>query len=282
MKIFVVGGDLRQLKCAEYLEKKGFETVIFGFGAEYCENKNVSLNPKKDLMNSDCVLLPLPVTYDNISINTPLYEKKIPLEIIYENISDKTIVFGGMLNDNVKSGLSGKSVYDYAKNEEFLIKNAMITSEGAFDIIFSELPISVFGSKFLVAGYGRIGKIVAKTAKTLGADVCVSARKTSDLTWIETNGMKPLRYSNLKNEIFKFDIIVNTVPVRIFDSGIIENIKKDALYVDLASIPGGCDFSDMKTYGIKAIHALALPGKTAPYSSGKIISDTVINMLNKE
>lgn len=281
-KFFIIGGDLRQLKCASYLKKKGFDTVLYGFSPDADDMAEISENPADDIKTADFILLPLPVTYDSVTINAPLSKEKIPLGIIYENIGENTQIFGGMINEEFKNCCISKNIHDYAKNEEFLVKNAAITVEGAFDIIFSETPISVFGSELLITGYGRIGKITANVASSLGAHVTVAARKTSDLSWIELNGFTPVKYKNLEYEIGKFDIIVNTVPYRIFDKKLISKIADGAFFIDLASLPGGCDMKDMQMFGVKAVHALSLPGKTAPYSSGKIISDTIINMIDKD
>ena len=51
---------------------------------------------------------------------------------------------------------------DYYKNEELLIENAIPTAEGALAIAMEELPITIFGSKVLVTGYGRVAKTAAK------------------------------------------------------------------------------------------------------------------------
>jgi len=279
-KIFILGGDLRQLKCAQALAEKGNEVKLYGFTE--AQGLSLSENPEKDINEAHYVILPLPVTYDDININAPMYDKKIPLKLVYDNTTLKTEVFGGMIKDNIRESLIAKKISDYAKDEEFLVKNAMITAEGAFQIIFSETPISVCGSRFLVTGYGRIGKTVAKVAAAFGAKVAVAARKSSDFAWIELNGYTPYKYKNLYDSIGNFDIIVNTVPCRIFDKNLISRIDKNALFVDLASIPGGCDMNDMSEYGIKAIHALSLPGKVAPFSSGRIISDTIINMTDED
>lgn len=279
-KIFVCGGDLRLIKCAEELRKKGYEITLWGAGeSDFLKRAE---NPEKDIYESEIIILPLPITYDNINVNAPLCDNLLPLELIYKNINPNAVVFGGMVGDSVKTGLSENKIYDYARDGEFLVKNAMITAEGAFQLIFSETPVSVCGSELLVAGYGRIGKAVAKAAAAFGARVSVAARKSSDLAWIELNGYVPQEYRELENNIGKFDIIVNTVPHRIFDKRLISKIDKNALYIDLASVPGGCDMNDMQSLGIKAIHALSLPGKIAPFSSGKIIADTIINMLDKD
>ena len=45
---------------------------------------------------------------------------------------------------------------------------------------------------------------------------------------------------------------------------------------------GGVDFSAAKDRELTCIHALALPGKTAPLTAGIIIKDTIMNILKRE
>ena len=46
-------------------------------------------------------------------------------------------------------------------------------------------------------------------------------------------------------------------------------------------VSGGVDFEAAKEAGVKVIWALSLPGKTAPITAGKIIKDTILNILNE-
>ncbi|MBR5236239.1 MAG: hypothetical protein IKW06_02545 [Clostridia bacterium] len=43
----------------------------------------------------------------------------------------------------------------------------------------------------------------------------------------------------------------------------------------------GVDIDVAKNLGIKVIHALSLPGKVAPLTAGKIICDTVLNIVGE-
>lgn len=45
--------------------------------------------------------------------------------------------------------------------------------------------------------------------------------------------------------------------------------------------PGGVDFEKAKEYGLRVIWALSLPGKISPITSGAIIKDTVMNIINE-
>lgn len=276
-KFLVVGGDLRQIACAKSLMKKGFEVKLYGFFDIYLKELDQCENFIEDLMRADYVLLPLPVTKDGVTVNTPLWDEKIQLSQLKEVLRDHTVVFGGMIKDPYL--LERKLVFDYAKEEEFLIKNAQITAEGALDIVFSETPHSVYGSNVLIAGYGRIGKIMSRLCKALGANTSVVARNERDLSWIALSGCRPLRYESLNPYLSEFDVIINTVPKQIFGREEIAKINPDCLFVDLASVPGGIDWDVAKVAGLKTIWALSLPGKVAPYSSGNIIADTLTTLL---
>ena len=67
----------------------------------------------------------------------------------------------------------------------------------------------------------------------------------------------------------------------VLDKVALQNIKPDSLIIDLASKPGGVDFATAKDLGLKVIWSLGLPGKCAPITSGEIIKDTVINILDE-
>ncbi len=54
-----------------------------------------------------------------------------------------------------------------------------------------------------------------------------------------------------------------------------------ALVIDLASLPGGTDFDAAEALGIRAEHALALPGKCAPDTAGALIAQTVLTILQE-
>jgi len=52
----------------------------------------------------------------------------------------------------------------------------------------------------------------------------------------------------------------------------LEKVARDAVIVDLASIPGGTDFEYAQMLGIKALLAPGLPGIVAPKTAGRILA----------
>ena len=61
----------------------------------------------------------------------------------------------------------------------------------------------------------------------------------------------------------------------------LEKLDSKAVLIDLASADGGADKQAVERLGKRYIHALAIPGKYAPGSSGKIIADTVRNIITE-
>lgn len=260
--VSVIGGDLRQLTLAKLLKDEGYHVFLYGFDKDI-QTDDIDTEPDIDfVLGSDIIILPVPVTFDGSTINSPYAKNPMTIDTLLDGINPSAIIFGGQIQPNLEKAFENSSIAyrDYLKREELSIKNAIPTAEGAIEIAIAETPITIHGSKTLVLGYGKIGKILAKDLYGMGASTYVEARKYADLAMIEGHGYEPLPLGKLKDKIHEFDIIFNTVPSLILDSAILENVRKDALIIDLASKPGGVDFEAAKTFGVKVIWALSLPG----------------------
>ena len=260
---WVVGGDLRQVRLAQLLQMDGH--TVQTYAIERRETREV-------LSGSD--------TLNGIE---RLSDRKIPLSAIIERLKPGQILCGGKLDaEFVRSAREkGCRVYDYFEREELAVKNAVPTVEGAIQIAMEELPTTLFGSRVLVIGYGRIGRLLAHRLKGLGARVTVSARSFRDLAWIEAYGYCAEHTDQLAGWLCSYDLIINTVPAQVLGEAALEDVSSDCLIIDLASRPGGVDFESAAALGLKVIWALSLPGKVAPLSSGQIIRDTVYHILQE-
>lgn len=196
--VAIVGGDKRYLFAAEAFADSGYEVKLFGFSRLYsCGNLNVECNIE-EICQCDAVVFPVPPIKEENIINTPFAKKELLFDDhFFELICDKKI-FCPMkeqliaLNQNLKN----KKVFDYFKREEFTLLNAYLTCEGALQTALNSYEGSIFESKILVCGFGRIGKCLAKILRDLKADVYVSARKPEDFAKIKINGYKALNTEN--------------------------------------------------------------------------------------
>ncbi len=284
MKFAIIGGDKRMLFCAKAFCDDNYCVTMFGFDKlESIGSINIS-NDFYSIHNADIVILPYPLSTNKnpgdgkkLLINAPFSKQEIYIEDVLDFIKDK-IVFCSNSERLKEYGLT--RLYDYSKSEYLLTENAVLTSEGALQTAMREYEGSIFKSRCLVYGFGRIGKTLSKMLFSLNADTYVCARKEKDRAMAESFGIKAL--SNFENCSHDFDIIFNTVPALIIDKKVIDNLNSDTLIIDLASYPGGVDFDYAKKKKVDVIHALKLPGICAPKSAGTIIKDTIIRMTKED
>lgn len=275
----IVGGDKRQLYCAKSIADDGFNTVVTGFDTDKAMGLKIC-GLEECTAHSDAFILPLPVTDKNGNITTQLFSGIIAADRKTAALFEDKPIFCGMSSRLRQcEGFEHLRIYDYGIREEFAVNNAVPTAEGALEIAMREYEGTICHAHCLVAGYGRIGKILSKMLLGLGADVTVSARKLSDLAYIEASGMKAIETEHLSGH---FDVIFNTVPSLIFDAHILAKAASKAIVIDLASYPGGVDFDAAKRMNIRTFWALSLPGKSAPMTAGKIIKNAVYNIAREE
>lgn len=284
--IAIVGGDLRIVKLAEMLAKDNFK--IKTYAIEKAENLNkIQKIEKCDTLSeavegADIVIGPIPLSSNNIQINTPFSEKTITLEELAKSLKNKRFVAGNIKKDFYEYTKNNNSeIIDLLEREELVVLNTISTAEGAIQIAMEETIKTLHSSNVLVLGYGRVGKILANMLKGLGANVYCEARKNVDLAWIKAYGYEPVTLKNLNENLSKFDIVMNTIPALVLTEKELKYLKKDCLLIDLASNPGGIDREAAKKQGIKTIWALSLPGKVAPLTSAEFIKDTIYNILKE-
>ena len=292
IKIGILGGDMRQAVLAKRLSSVGFEVVVWGTGRNCDIGKAVRITDISSAIRSaDAIVLPLPVSRDGVTLNCPLYKGDSPrLSEILELAEADTVLLGGKIDRafTMKATKKQLSVIDYFECEELQIKNAVPTAEGAIAIALDELPITIFGCKAAVVGYGRVGKVTAKLLGVMGADVTVAARSGEQLAYAEVNGHTPLSLKKTPKSpepltaLGKCDVIFNTVPYTVFTKEVLESLSPDTLIIDLAGDDGGVDRGAAQSLGIKTVWALSLPGKVAPFTAAGIICDCVLELLREK
>ncbi|MBQ7308583.1 MAG: dipicolinic acid synthetase [Clostridia bacterium] len=258
----VVGTDRRLAAAARTLSEAGM-TVSF-----YERNDGV-------IRGADALLLPLPMTRDGIHVSNT--ENTVRIADILASAPQETAIFAGKTD-----GFSDARLIDYAKNDFFERMNALPTAEGTLAIVLAETEITVCGMRVGITGFGRVARAVAYLFHAVGADVTVFARREEVCTEAERMGYHAPGLAALDASAGDLDVLINTVPHRIITAEVISHMEKDALIVDLASMPGGVDFDFARDTEICAIHALALPGKYSPKTAGAIVGETVLSLLSNE
>ena len=271
------GGDARQIYMSQSLSEYG---RVYTYGINEYSGKTVRLEYLSDIPEkADILVLPL---MKNELTQIDCNEKGIAdCSAFVPYLKKNAIVTGGRLSTKQIEYFSalGFDVTDYFKREELVIRNCIPTAEGALQLAMQELATTIYNSKVLVIGYGRVGKACGKLFDAIGAKTVCTARKISALAEAENAGLEAFDINELYGHIDSFDLIINTVPAMVLDEGLLKAVAKDTLIIDLASMPGGVDFRAASKLNKRVIHALSLPGKVAPVTSGEIIAKAVRNVI---
>ena len=285
MKFAVIGGDMRQAKLAELLALDGHEVSAFAIdkirlegGVRTCELV------KEAVSGTDCVVFPLPLASAEGLLNAPLSSGLHTTREVISVLEPGQTVCAGRVDEAAReaAGSAGIELIDYLDREELAVLNAVATAEGAIGLIMEETAVTIWRAKILVIGFGRIGKLLCHRLRGMGAEVTASARSYADLAWIEAYAYEKADTNSIETVLGDFDIVINTVPARVLGEKRLLMLKKGCLCLDLASKPGGLDFSAASKLGVRAMWALSLPGEVAPVTSGQIIRDTVYNILREK
>lgn len=153
----------------------------------------------------------------------------------------------------------------YYDDEIYTLENAALTAEGAAELLMRRSDRTLRGMDVLVAGFGRIGSLLADRLRLAGAQVTVADRSPGRRAAARIRGHNSVDINNI-NGIY--DAVLNTIPVPV-----LQGDYGGAICIDLASAPGG--WSD-KTAAIKAP---GLPGIYAPKSAADCMADAIYRVM---
>ncbi len=278
-KFIVAGGDLRQRAILHRLNASGAAVSSFGL----TRADRLSSETAARFAAADVILLPLPAT-DGGFLNAPSMEKRLPMEMLWPLLRPQQKIFGGMLSEQFLRAAAAYELQpiDYYRREEFVLRNASITAEGALQLTMERLRRTVKNTNCLILGYGRIGKFLARLLLALGARVTAAGRKDKDLVQAQLDGCDVCALCDLPAVLPRCDVVYNTIPHLVLDRRLLTLLPKNCLCMDLASKPGGIDFGAAEELGLETVWALGLPGKMAPESAGDAILDTVLQILSEQ
>lgn len=254
-KIVVVGTDGRQRAAAALFGQLGFKVA-----------------GEEEIARADIILLP-----------TPLSSLQTPLEQVLREIRPGALVFAGSVHGEEQriADAAGVRLIDPLSREELAVLNAIPTCEGAIHILLGEREETLWNSRILILGFGRIAKLLAQRLAGFGALVTVAARRPEARALAAAMGYRTLEISSLQGAVSGFEILVNTVPALLVDRATVELLRRDTFVLDLASAPGGVDFEAAKNRGIRTIWAKGLPAKCAPKTAGRFLGQTVLKIMEE-
>lgn len=271
--IVIVGGDKRQKYLKTFLEEQGCEVCSYGLFDWDDDSERL----KSAISANSVIVLPLPATRNDKTINMPFSKKETSIERLISFLGKENVVFGGIIKGELLSRLRETEIsfVDYY-DTEFIEKNAVLTAFGALKILLEHIDFALPLGKFAITGYGRVAKEIVAMLNSLSCNVTVFARNPSQREDAEIKGCKTLPISELINCADEFDVIINTVPAKVINTQALAKMQKDSKIMELASAPYGVDFEEARKFGIDVIKAFGLPGKYTPKTAGEIIGKRIL------
>ena len=285
----MLGGDQREIEMVRCLAGLGGQIYTVGH-LSYAECPSVirteSLGSYPDtLPEVDVIVAPMSHT-DQLGQIKAVPDQGVVIKIddeLLQRFPSGTPLFIGMARPIVRELAERHrlQLIETAEDDEIAIFNSIPTAEGAIQIAMEELPITIHGSRSLVIGMGRCGLTLARMLHGLGARVCAVARNAAQLARAAEMGLETAGLGELGEAVKDADVVFNSVPALLLTREVLQQTARGALIVDIASAPGGVDYTAATELGIKAILALGLPGKVAPITAGQVLGRCLPRMILK-
>ena len=277
LKVAVIGGDKRSVLLCSLLWQDRHR--VHSFALERAELP--AEIPKAGclqgcLYGADCVVLPTPAEKNGL-IHTPFAAQPLPVEELLAALWPGQLLIGGKLSRKLCMGAveQGLQVADLMQRRSFTVGNAALTAEGAVEKLMSASPRSLWGSRVLVTGWGRVGKLLALRLQAMGAIVTVAARKEGDRAMARALMLAATDFERLPALLGSFDFVANTVPARVLPGELLARLRSDAVLLELASPPGGFDMEEAAALDLTALAAPGLPGLAAPYTAAELMKEAI-------
>ncbi len=297
--IAVIGGDRRMTFAARRLSEQGHPVTLLSCGPDglpdtSCGHIRLAATLRAATEGAAAILLPLPATRDGERVSCPRDPAAaVPLSAIEALLSARPdlYLFGGRLPQGMTERFGGR-VIDYYEDEGLQLRNAYLTAEGAVMTAMQRIDGALRGSTVAVIGYGRIGRLLTRLLRLLGADVTVAARRREALLWAEAEGCHPLQIGapdraggGLNPLCYGHSVILNTVPARVLTREQLRAMEEGTVFIDLASAPFGVSDEDVRAMaecGVCYLREPSIPGTYAPRDAGYIIADVVSAALAEQ
>ena len=275
MVFAVLGGDDRSLRLCRLLRADGHTVRVFAQErAQTCVT-----DADAAVGGADCVLLPLPCASGD-ALFAPLSVLRPPIPPLLDAAAPGTRVFAGKAPELLRSECRrrGLPLTDYLHREDFALRNAELTAEGAVGLLLQGEG-ALRGSRILLVGFGRIGRFLAEKLRCLGANVTVAARRSEDRALAELMGCCAMGIEAASRP-GSWEAVVNTVPAQILGAAELAAFG-DARLLELASPPYGFDPAAAEALGKRVEVHGGLPGKCAPAAAAAALRDTIYSVLEE-
>lgn len=285
-QIVVFGGDQRTIIMMQHFATAGFHVSAIGFEEYPFHHAHIKRETVQSVsfQHADAIILPVGGTNEQGKVVAPYAHASLFLtKPLLQSLRDDTVIYTGVANDYLKKLCEtiNKEYVSLFERDDVAILNSIPTAEGTLQLAIEHTDHTIHQAHTVVLGFGRIGMTIARLFKAVGAHVAVAARTAEQKARIIEMGCTFISFQQLVQQIHSYSLCINTVPSTVITSDVIDQMNQHTCIIDVASSPGGVDSLYAKQSGIRVIHALGIPGKTAPTTAGHILADVLIDLIRE-
>ena len=198
-----------------------------------------------------------------------------------QKLSSEISVVCGKVSEEVLKIFNSKKIkyFNLMSDEDFVLKNAILTAEGTLADIILNTNKSIFDCKILILGSGRVAKAVAVLLSKLGLNFDMTMRDNFKLLESQLVCTNIVEWKDYKSKLKNYDIVINTIPVQLFEESDSQKFKAGSALFELASIK--C-LQGFEPEHFKYVFCPALPSKYTPESAGKLIYQYLLKNIKGE
>jgi dipicolinate synthase subunit A len=230
-----IGADKRLSVCSQLMAERGYECIYVG-----ADSYSLQLEETIKKFTPGNIVFPILQMKDSIPVHL---------------LKSGTRLYTGVVSEEwlAPFKIAELEILHYLKNELFIWRNARLTAEAFISEFYSRTASPIIGKCFYVAGYGRVGKMIALVLSSLGANVSILARSDVQLGEAKANGYQSKR---LTDEVtIENGYLINTIPAQWISE---KSTIKSPIF-ELASAPGCLRNGSMHEYytvlpGLPGIH----------------------------
>ena len=172
---WIVGGDLRQIKLAELLLEDGHQVQTYAVEQRPEQGKLPGTDTLRGIEEADCVILPLPVMAEHGILNSKLSDRRVPLQLIFQNLRPGQLVCAGKAPPEVRAMAARPFKVEVQRSRQETYKPPSAVRTVQFPVLgeLTALPVNSSLSGFLFHRCGGDFSF-AETKEKWGPQCCAA------------------------------------------------------------------------------------------------------------
>lgn len=268
--ILFIGGDKRIVYAAELISQT---TGVCSLGL------GDSFPPPQGRYSA--IVLPLPFSRNGVTVNAPLCDSPLSLDVIAEYAQPGGTVLSGGSSGALKELCDANRLrlLDYYDSEELTLKNALLTAEGAVCLLISSTDCALCDCSAVITGYGRIAGYLARLLREFRCRVTVTARSPAQRQAAMLDGFcaLPTELTGLASQ--SAELVINTAPAQLLTEEQFAKLRPGTVFLELATRIESPEREWAQSAGVSYINGSGLPGRFSPKTAGEAIAHRIIATL---